>query len=249
MITFHSIHPHSTLIEENEFYELFYNPEAPYMYDYNCMYLKYQPTLEEFKLIEKIQLEFHEDMGLEHVKFYWPQDNGFSQPVLDYFIEQNYGIQLLELYAVHPNEFKGHNPHPSVQINFVTEETLPDFKQISYLQDLDIGREFADQKQDLYEIKFDDPEIRQVIAWLNGEPVGGVDLIEGESTVEIDNLFVNKDKQRQGIATALQYFAMNYAGDRTVILVADGEDTPKEMYEKQNYIYLGFQVGAQKEWT
>lgn len=247
MITFQSIHPHSTLIEENEFYRLYHNTDAPYMYDYNCMYLKYQPTLEEFKLIEKIQLEFHEDMGLEHVKFYWPQDTGFSQPVLDYFIEQVYGVQLLELYAVHPRDFMGRNPHPDVQIEFVSEDSLSDFKQISYLQDLDIGESFADQKQSLYDLKFADPFIRQIIAYLDNEPVGGVDIIENKGTVEIDNLFVNEDRQHQGIATALQLFVMKQAGDRTVILVADGEDTPKDMYTKQNYIYLGFQAGAQKE--
>lgn len=246
MITFRSIHPHADLIEYNEFYELYHNHEAPYMYDYNCMYLEYQPTLEEFRLIEKIQWDFHEDVGLTHLKFYWPQDTGFSQEILDYFVQERYGIQLLELYAIHPSRFNGPRPHPTVTIDFVSKETLSDFKKINYLQDVLIDKEFADQKQGLYDLKFKDGLIQQVIAYVDRQPVGGVDLIIGDETVEIDNLFVNEEMQRQGIATSLQQFAMNTAGDRPVILVADGEDTPKDMYRKQHYQYLGFQVGAQK---
>lgn len=33
---------------------------------------------------------------------------------------------------------------------------------------------------------------------------------------------------------------------RVVVLVADGEDTPKEMYKKQNYQYYGLKYEAQK---
>lgn len=34
--------------------------------------------------------------------------------------------------------------------------------------------------------------------------------------------------------------------EKTVILVADGEDTPREMYKKQNYQYHGFRYETQK---
>lgn len=39
---------------------------------------------------------------------------------------------------------------------------------------------------------------------------------------------------------------MNQFFDKTVILVADGEDTPREMYRKQHYQYLGFKYVVMK---
>jgi hypothetical protein len=39
---------------------------------------------------------------------------------------------------------------------------------------------------------------------------------------------------------------MDRFANNTIILVADGEDTPREMYQKQNYRYLGFRYEAQK---
>lgn len=247
MITFDNITSKTTLIEENEFYKLYHNHDARFMYDYNFMRLKYQPTLEEFKLIEKILLEFHEDMEMDHVKFYWPEDYGFTEPLVEYLSTNGYGIEILELYALEPKDFLSSRSNPSVTVEFVTEETLEDFKRINRVQDVNINETFAQQKQELYDLDFDDSSVQQIIAYLDSQPVGGVDLLVREETVEIDNFFVLEEFQKQGIGTEIQKFIMDAAGSRAVILVADAEDTPKDMYLKQNYTYLSYQVGALKE--
>lgn len=249
MITFDNITSKTTLIEENEFYKLYHNHDARFMYDYNFMRLKYQPTLEEFRLIEKILLEFHEDMEMDHVKFYWPEDYGFTEPIIDYLSSNGYGIEILELYAIEPKDFSPTKRNTTVTVELVTEETLEAFKQLNRTQDIQISETFAHQKQELYDQDFDDPKVQQVIAYLGQQAVGGVDLLLGEETVEIDNFFVLEDYQRQGIGTEIQHFVMDMAGSRTVILVADAEDTPKDMYVKQNYTYLSYQVGALKEFS
>lgn len=247
MITFDNITSKTTLIEENEFYKLYHNHDARFMYDYNFMRLKYQPTLEEFKLIEKILLEFHEDMEMDHVKFYWPEDYGFTEPLVEYLSTNGYGIEILELYALEPKDFLSSRSNPSVTVEFVTAETLEDFKRINRVQDVNINETFAQQKQELYDLDFDDSSVQQIIAYLDSQPVGGVDLLVREETVEIDNFFVLEEFQKQGIGTEIQKFIMDAAGSRAVILVADAEDTPKDMYLKQNYTYLSYQVGALKE--
>lgn len=247
MITFDKITSKTELIEENEFYKLYHNHDARFMYDYNFMRLKYQPTLEEFKLIEKILLEFHEDMEMDHVKFYWPEDLGFTEPIVDYLSNNGYGIEILELYAIEPKDFIPSNGNSAVTVELVTEETLEDFKQINRIQDVNISKTFAEQKKELYDQDYDDSAVQQVIAYLNDTPVGSVDLLIKEETIEIDNFFVLNEYQRQGIGTEIQKFVMEIAGSRTVILVADAEDTPKDMYLKQNYTYLSYQVGALKE--
>lgn len=247
MITFDSTTVKAHLIEENEFYQLYHNHEALFMYDYNFMRLKYLPTLEEFKLIEKIQIEFSEDMQMDHVKFYWPENRGFTEPIIEYLSQNGYGLEILELYAIEPKDFLSLHSNSEVTVEFVTEETLADYKAINRIQDQEIGGKFAEQKQDLYELDFENPAILQVIAYKDSQPVGGVDLLIGEETVEIDNFFVLESFQRQGIGTEIQRFVMKVADERTVLLVADGEDTPKEMYAKQNYTYISYQAGALKE--
>lgn len=247
MITFDSITAKTDLIEENEFYKLYHNHDALFMYDYNFMRLKYQPTLEEFKLIEKIQLEFSEDMKMDHVKFYWPENLGFTEPIIEYLSENGYGLEILELYAMEPKDFLASRSNANVTVELVTEETLPEYKTINRVQDEGISETFAEQKVASYDLDFENPDLLQVIAYQNNQAIGGVDLLVSEETLEIDNFFVLDEFQRQGIGTEIQRFIMELAGNRTVVLVADGEDTPKEMYAKQNYTYLSYQVGALKE--
>ena len=86
----------------------------------------------------------------------------------------------------------------------------------------------------------------QIMAYYQGLPAGAVDVIIAEETAEIDGLSVKEAFQKKGIGSRLQRFVMDTFADKTIILVADGEDTPREMYQKQNYQYLGFQYEIQK---
>lgn len=45
----------------------------------------------------------------------------------------------------------------------------------------------------------------------------------------------------------MQSFVGKLAGDRPVMLVADGEDTVKDMYLKQGYVYRSFRYQVLKE--
>ena len=88
--------------------------------------------------------------------------------------------------------------------------------------------------------------IQQVLAFYKGVAVGYVDLIISKETVEIDDLSVGEFYQQKGIGSRLQQFAMTSYPNKTVILIADGEDTPREMYRKQNYHFIGFKYEVTK---
>ena len=45
----------------------------------------------------------------------------------------------------------------------------------------------------------------------------------------------------------MQRKIMDLFPNKTIILLADGEDTPREMYQRQNYQQQGFQYEALKE--
>ena len=81
---------------------------------------------------------------------------------------------------------------------------------------------------------------------MDGQVVGSTDVIVREQTAEIDNFYVLPSHQRQGIGSQIQQFVMEQYEDKTIILVADGEDTPKDMYAKQGYQFIGFQYNALK---
>src|SRR5699024_7459194 len=99
----------------------------------------------------------------------------------------------------------------------------------------------------LYDQLFEEENVRLVIAMMEDEPAGGMTVIETAKSVEIDSLFVREQWQRNGIGAAIQQFAMDLAGNRPVILVADADESPREMYQRQGYEYQTFQIGAQKE--
>ncbi|GKV67148.1 MULTISPECIES: GNAT family N-acetyltransferase [unclassified Sporosarcina] len=150
------------------------------------------------------------------------------------------------MYAIQPNHFPSVTMNSDIDIQAVTEDNLKIFLDLQYLSDVQYGEEFAKQKTDLLKRQFSEPNIHQVLALYKGKPAGSVELIAAEETVEIDNLFVDVSFRNKGIGSRLQKYAMEVFPNKTVILVADGEDTPKDMYRKQNYEYCGFSYEAVK---
>lgn len=76
------------------------------------------------------------------------------------------------------------------------------------------------------------------VCYSDGQPIGRVDLLVHGEWAMIEYLVVIASKQRQGIGTAMMGALRDEAlkrGAKHIVLVADADDTPKEMYQK-----LGF---------
>jgi GNAT superfamily N-acetyltransferase len=112
--------------------------------------------------------------------------------------------------------------------------------------DLQFGTAFAEQKQFLYKKHFHSNNILQLLAYYQGIPAGSVDVILLETTAELSNFIVLPPYQNKGIGSRLQQYVMNQFTDKIVILAADGYDTAREMYQKQNYQYLGYRYEVLK---
>lgn len=63
------------------------------------------------------------------------------------------------------------------------------------------------------------------MAYYKGNPAGYVDIIISNETAEIDNLSVEEKYRNKGIGSKLQNYVMETFPQKTVILIADGEDT------------------------
>lgn len=245
-ITFEDIFTLGDIVAETTQYRHYHYSKMLSRYDSNFIEFKILPTLVEFKEAEAYLRAYHQKNGQKHVKFYFPADLKPAGELRVYLDDMGYDVGFLELYAIQPKDFPPVRNNPDIDIQAVTEENLDVLLQLQYRHDLVYGSEFAKEKSGLIKRQLEDPTILQVLAFYKGTPAGYVDVIISSETAEIDNLTVDEAFQKKGIGSRLQKFVMDSFPEKTVILVADGEDTPREMYKKQNYQYHGFQYEAVK---
>jgi GNAT superfamily N-acetyltransferase len=244
--TFEHIYNPGHVIAENALYQHIHFPEMLMRYDSNFLAFKKQPTLEEFKEAARFLREFHRSKGQKHVKFLFPENHKPSEELMDYFKQEGYETGFNELYLIEPGQFPSLKDNPDIHVREVMEEELQSYLVLQYEQDMEYGPDFADQKVDMHKRNFENPRLIQLLAFYKGTPAGSVDVIIEEDSAEIDGLMVHETFQKKGIGSNLQRFVMDRFPDRNVILVADGEDTPRLMYQKQNYRCLGFRYEVQK---
>lgn len=245
-ITFEDIYILGNIEAENALYRHFHYPEMLIRYDSNFIEFKVLPSLTEFKEVKNYLRDYHLKKGQKHVKFYFPANIKPTGELIAYITEMYCEIGFLELYAIQPKHFPLVRNNLDIDIQVVTEKDLEVLLELQYKNDLEFGNEFAKQKAELIKRQFEDQKILQVLAFYKKSPAGYVDIIISNETVEIDNLTVEKSFQNKGIGSRLQKFVMDSFPKKVVILVADGEDTPREMYKKQNYKYHGFKYEIQK---
>lgn len=204
------------------------------------------PNIAEFLLVEEYLQNFQRNHHQQHLKFCFSDNDPLVFEMINYLSTQGYGQGLTELYGIHPEWFPKIRESSIIQVLPVTRELLPDYLAFEYELDAPYGTAFAAQKQLLYKKVFHDNRMLQLLAFYAGEPAGAVDVILSEKTVELDNFVVLESYRNKGIGTRLQQFVMNQFADKYVILAADGYDTAREMYQKQNYQYLGFRYEVLK---
>lgn len=249
MFSFNDLSTYSTLIDQNEFFNQYFNPAARFRYDSNFFQLKFSPSVKEFELIEDMHIYFSMENDLNHVKFYWPDNLGIRPDTLEYLSEQGYKLEKLELLKINPQSFKANNISSAVEVVEVTADLMDALKSINYVEDLTISEDYAKSKGPFYDDLFANSPVIFYMAFYKGEPAGSCIVAEGSQTIEIDDLFTVKAFRQKGVATALQQKVMHLAQDnnKTVILAADSEGSPITMYRHQGYEQVSFRIGAHKE--
>lgn len=243
--SFEQIHKLAHKIYEDEYVQHYHYSEMLTRYDSNFIEFKQMPTLKDFKRHEEALYDFHRKKNQLHLKFKFPPNEKISEDLIQYLKGQGYDIGFLELYVIEPSQFFV-SKRQNIEVQFVTEAQLAEFLLLQYNEDVRHGRNFADDKQQLQRRQFHEEGIHFVIAYYEGNPAGYVELIEKDQTVEIDNLFVLEAFRHKGIGGQIQKSVMEKFHNKTVILVADGEDTARQMYQKQGYQYQGYQYEVLK---
>lgn len=179
--------------------------------------------------------------------FYFPENEFLSKQWLDVIQQHGFELGLLELYAIEGEELSQLPQNNHVIIQQVTEQNIDDYVLVHNYFALPFGKQYAKESvKQIKECYLTDAKNR-LIAYLGEAPVGIVDLIFTSHTVEIDGLGVIEKYRHNAIGSSIQAHVGKLAETKPVILVADGEDTAKDMYLKQGYTYLSYRYQILKE--
>ncbi|MEK4628978.1 GNAT family N-acetyltransferase [Solibacillus sp. FSL R7-0682] len=245
-LSFNNIQIFAQVEKETEWFKHYKLDELKDRYYSNFIQFLKMPSLQQYKEMEQYLKDFHEAKGQTHVKFTFPQDKEIPDEVLDYVKNEGYTIGSLEMYAIEPKDFGHSATCEHVIVEFLSEHTLPHYLAIHFEDAKQWGEIYAAGREKMLERDFLMQRKKQIIARIDEQVVGSVDVIIESNTAEIDNFFVLPAFQKRGIGTKIQQFVMSEFADKTIILVADEEDTPREMYVKQGYTYIGKQYNVLK---
>lgn len=166
------------------------------------------------------------------------------------FKDMNFELGIMELYAIESDALANLPRNADVEIAIVDESHIDAYLKVAYQFSLPFGKDYADAHEKMVRQHYQKDVIKRLVAYLNNEPIGVVDVIESENYIELDGFGVLEQFRHQGIGSTMQSLVGEYAISRDhkpVILVADGEDTAKDMYAKQGYVYQSFCYQILKE--
>lgn len=242
-ISMTDIYREGEIYEDNEDHIIYLQPSFPLKYYCNTWVYKRTPTIAQWLSDMDRQQQLHERQQSHHLSFYFPENELLDEQWMTLFENKGFQLGVMELYAIESENLKKLPVNNNVDIKVVNHTTLEDYLKIHYHFAKPFGKAFAEESCQAVRQQFEEDRVTRLVAYLNDLPVASVDFIENESTIEIDSFGVLDDYQRQGIGSTLQAYIGEYGemhDNKTIILVADGEDTAKDMYLKQGYVFLSF---------
>ncbi|MEL0537865.1 GNAT family N-acetyltransferase [Staphylococcus debuckii] len=226
---------------------VYLTPEEPLTYYSNKWVYHEMPEFEQWLKDAETQLQQHHAQGSHHLMFTFPENTELSLTFQDYLEKESYELGLMEMYAIEAGALKGKIPD-TLEIEWVNEDNLDDYLSIHRTFAIQFGEDYADESERTIRKNFqDEQQVKRIVVYYQNQPVGSLDAIETEQTLEIDSFGVIESMRRQGIGRAMQAFVAAYAEDKPIILVADGEDTAKDMYIKQGYTFISYRYQILKE--
>lgn len=246
-ITLADIYQAGTIFRDDSFKTIYLTPSSPFVYDCNTWVYKQTPTIAQWYKDVETQTSLHRAQGSNHLSFYFPQDEPLTKAWFEQFETLGYELGILELYAIESNELAQLPSRGDIVIKEASPENIEDYIQVNYQFALPFGEDYASENAKRIRQQYQTDIYRRLIAYQHEVPVGIVNLIEQNHILEIDGFGVLDNFQHQGIGSTIQAHIGQLAKDRAIILVADGEDTARDMYIKQGYIYQGFRYQILKE--
>lgn len=249
MYHFKNTYLFSSIITQTPYFTQYHQAKMPDVKQLNFMSFHFNPVLENFQFLESWQKDFHQEADQRFLRFHWPEDEGIYPEVFTYLNENGYQLGRMELLKINPQNFLVSSSQPPIAITRLNKDNIKNYLNLNYEADLEHGKVYAEQKQIQYQGYLKRPHIQPYLAFQDNHLVASIDLIVVKSSIEINSLYVDPKYRRQGIASALQGKAMEVAkeNETDLILIADAEDTPVDMYKQQGYESLHSIIIAEKK--
>lgn len=220
MIDFWSVNRYGTVTTCTAHYNRFIDNEMPSRFDSNGMLIKENISIPTLEALAAEQLQTQ-----AHAKFVFAPE--VNVPSLAGFT-----LGELEVYELVAPQF---SINEAVEVCIVDTTTQADFLRIKYEDALAFGEQYAKERDSWLRRVLTTQELTAVIAYLDNEAVGAVELIVQDTTAELDQFFVKPAYQRRGIGSTIQHFIETKYPFHAIFLVADADDTPRDMYQRQGY--------------
>ncbi len=250
MLGFEETYLYSKIWASTPYFTQYYNDDCPHVRSLNFMALHFNPDLENFKLLENYQAILQQELGQDFLRFHWPADEGMYPECFSYLNQQAYQLGKIALLAGSPEKLKLKNCSLPLTFKSLSKENISAYLQANKEADLtDSGPTYAADKQKQYKGFLKRPHIQPVLAYHDDYLLGWLDLVLGPKQTEIHSLYVRPAFRQQGIASALIQQAGRWAQKRQhhLILMADMEDFPYDIYLNQGFQEKSFLIIAEKD--
>ncbi|WP_199186200.1 GNAT family N-acetyltransferase [Staphylococcus shinii] len=245
-ISMANIFQEGKIYSDDQVKTIYLTTEEPLVYDANKWMYKEMPAIKDWKQHMEMQQSLHRQQYSDHLAFTFPENTPLSQLWLDEIKSYGFELGCMELYAIEAKNIRRTQNH-NIDVKFVTNQTLEDYIKIYRQFSEPFGLKYTEESIRVIRNQFRSENKSRIIAYDNHIPVGILDLIITEKTVEIDGFGVLEDYQRRGIGKTMQSFVADVSEDKVIILIADGEDSAKHMYIKQGYIFISYCYQILKE--
>ncbi|MGK0577702.1 GNAT family N-acetyltransferase [Macrococcus capreoli] len=238
-ISFKQTHVDADLFTENERYKHYHTPSQRVKYYANYYEYKEVPDVAQFLKDYHEQKKFHEKHNQHHALFIFPENVQLDCQLVETAKALGFSLEKMELYLLKTIHGSKETDIEVVQV-VADDDVLTDFLEVCREGDLEYGEAFADLKETTHRRDLENEQILQFVGYKHGFPAGKVEAVESEQFVELDDFYVLDAMRKQGVGTALQQAIWQYAEKvgKQVILIADGNDSPREMYQKQGYVLV-----------
>lgn len=235
-ISMSDIYCNGTIFENDDEQLIYLTPSFPQRYTSNTWIYKKTPTQERWLKDLERQHQLHTNQGSNHYAFSFPENEQLDNHWMAMFKDMNFELGIMELYAIESDALANLPRNSDVEIAVVDESHIDAYLKVAYQFSLPFGKDYADAHEEMVREHYQKDVIKRLVAYLNNEPIGVVDVIESENYIELDGFGVLEQFRHQGIGSTIQSLIGEYAiskNHKPIILVTDGEDTAKDMYAKQ----------------
>lgn len=233
--------------EDSADYIRFYDDRLPGMYAFNCFLVK--ESMDENKVVEFVLDSLHKAKlaNKEFLKILLHPKINVDDYLKAKFIENGFEVKTnlyMRLGLENLNEFESNSDCVVKKARMDT-----DFNQVASLDiktcvESGIPEDFANKKsvRKMAVYKSSDKNLNAYIASMGKVAVGKCELFLDNGYAKIEDFDVAHDYQRKGIGTSMLKMMVKDArelGAENIYLIADKDDTPKEMYLKFGFKIIG----------